>query len=99
MSDASQPQRSSAGLVTIHADGRAIRVQAGVTVAAALLDAGVTVFRGSAHGAVRGPLCGMGTCFECRVTIDDVAHRRSCLVPVAEGMRVGTAASSPARPT
>jgi sarcosine oxidase subunit alpha len=33
----------------------------------------------------------MGTCYECRVTIDGVAHRRACLVTVAEGMHVTTA--------
>jgi len=93
----SSPQPSSP-IVTIHADGRVVRVQAGVSVAAALLDAGVTAFRRSARGDARGPLCGMGTCFECRVTIDDVAHRRSCLVAVAEGMRVSTAAPSAATP-
>jgi sarcosine oxidase subunit alpha len=32
----------------------------------------------------------MGSCFECRVTIDGVAHRRACLVSVAEGMIVRT---------
>ena len=28
----------------------------------------------------------MGTCFECRVTIDGEPHRRACLEPVREGM-------------
>jgi D-hydroxyproline dehydrogenase subunit gamma len=79
--------------VTIHADGHALRVPAGITVAAALLDARVVAFRRSASGEPRGPLCGMGTCFECRVTIDGGAHRRACLVVVAEGMRIGTALS------
>ena len=37
-------------------------------------------------------MCGMGTCYECRVTIDGVAHRRACLVTVADGMDVTTAA-------
>jgi sarcosine oxidase subunit alpha len=77
--------------VTIHADGRAVPVTAGVTVAAALVDLGVAGFRRSVGGEPRGPLCGMGTCYECRVTIDGVAHRRSCLVVVADGMRVDTA--------
>lgn len=76
--------------VTIVADGREHRVSAGVTVAAALLDLGVVSFRRSGSGEPRAPLCGMGTCFECRVTIDGVAHRRACLVPVADGMRVTT---------
>jgi D-hydroxyproline dehydrogenase subunit gamma len=96
MSASPQSPQPSSPIVTIHADGRVIRVEAGMSVAAALLDAGVTAFRRSARGETRGPLCGMGTCFECRVTIDDVAHRRSCLVPVAEGMRVSTAAPSAA---
>jgi sarcosine oxidase subunit alpha len=78
------------GIVTIHADGRAVRAAAGLTVAVALLDAGVAAFRRSANGEPRGPLCGMGTCFECRVTIDGIAHRRACLVPVADGMQIVT---------
>lgn len=86
---------AAAALVTIVADGRALRVPVGVSVAAALLDAGVVRFRRSASGESRGPLCGMGTCYECRVTIDGAAHRRSCLVPVAEGMRIETAAGQP----
>lgn len=77
--------------VTVLADGRAVRVAAGVTVATALLDLGVKAFRRSAGGESRGPLCGMGTCYECRVTIDGVAHRRACLVPVAQGMHITTA--------
>lgn len=76
--------------VTIHADGRTVRVPAGVSVAAALLDLCIPSFRRSPSGEARGPVCGMGTCFECRVTIDGVAHRRSCLVQVADGMRITT---------
>ena len=79
--------------VTIRADGRDVRVAAGTSVAAALIDLGVTAFRESAGGAARGPVCGMGTCYECRVTIDGVAHRRACLVPVVEGMEIVTAAA------
>ena len=76
--------------VTIFADGREIRCAAGVSVAAALLDAGVSSFRQSVSGEARGPLCGMGICYECRVTVDGVPLRRACLVPVAEGLRVST---------
>jgi predicted molibdopterin-dependent oxidoreductase YjgC len=32
----------------------------------------------------------MGVCFECLVTIDGVANRQGCLVPVAPGMRIET---------
>jgi sarcosine oxidase subunit alpha len=86
--------RSSSAAVTISADGRSVRVPAGVTVAAALLGLGVSAFRRSVSGEPRAPLCGMGTCFECRVTIDGVAHRRACLVTVVDGMHVTTAATA-----
>ena len=87
----SRPVAVALPTVTVHADGHPIRVPAGVTVAAALLDAGIATFRRSASGESRGPLCGMGTCFECRVTVNGLAHRRACLVLVAEGMRIVTA--------
>ena len=92
-----QAQRSP-GAVSIVADGRTVSVPVGVTVAAALIDLGVASFRRSVSGEPRGPLCGMGTCYECRVTIDGVMHRRACLVPVAEGMRVDTASLAEAAP-
>lgn len=84
-------------VVTIAIDGRAVRVRSGMSVAAAMLDAGVIAFRESVNGSSRGPLCGMGVCYECRVTIDGVAHRRACLVMVADGVRVTTHDSRPGR--
>ena len=76
--------------VRITVDHRAISVDANISVAAALLGASTTSFRTSVSGAKRGPLCGMGICHECRVTIDGVAHRRSCMIAVADGMQVVT---------
>ena len=93
----SRPTLSPA-TVTIHADGRPVRVPAGISVAAALLELHVVAFRRSVAGESRGPLCGMGTCYECRVTINDAPHRRACLVPVAEGMEIVTAEAREARP-
>jgi D-hydroxyproline dehydrogenase subunit gamma len=81
---------TSTAVITIHVDGVACRAAAGTSVAAALLNAETWTFRRSVHGEPRGPLCGMGICHECRVTIDGVAHRRACLVLVADGMRVQT---------
>ena len=78
------------GRVRISVDGEALEVPAGVTVAAAILASGRSEFRRSVTGQPRGPLCGMGICFECRVSIDGVAHQRSCMIPVAEGMEVVT---------
>ena len=82
---------SSGRLVEITANGALVRVREGTTVAAALLDLGVLGFRKSVTGEPRGPVCGMGICFECRVTIDGALHERSCMVPVRGGMVVRTA--------
>ncbi|SDI10566.1 (2Fe-2S)-binding protein [Paraburkholderia phenazinium] len=77
------------GTVNISFDGKALRVPQGVSVAAALLAAGIERFRTTpVSGAARAPYCMMGVCFECLVEIDGVANRQSCLVPVAEGMAV-----------
>ncbi len=77
-------------LVGIRVDGEPLRVRPGITLAAALLSAGRWSFRRSVTGEPRGPVCGMGVCFECRVTIDGVPGRRACLESVVEGMEVTT---------
>ncbi len=77
-------------LVEIRVDGESLRVRRGITLAAALLTAGRWSFRRSVTGEPRGPVCGMGVCFECRVTIDGVRERRACLEGVVEGMEVTT---------
>jgi predicted molibdopterin-dependent oxidoreductase YjgC len=79
--------------VTIVIDGRSVEVAAGISVAAALLENGVRSFRRSVSGEERAPLCGMGVCYECRVTISGIAHRRACLVLVSDGLEISTAAS------
>lgn len=77
--------------VTLWIDGTAVRVPAGTTVAAAVLMSGRSAFRTSVTGQLRGPLCGMGVCFECRVVIDEQEHCRSCQIVCREGMQVRTA--------
>ncbi|PYV64306.1 MAG: hypothetical protein DMG95_04730, partial [Acidobacteria bacterium] len=59
------------------------------TVAAAVILAGAHC-RTSVSGEPRGPLCGMGICFECRVKIDGHRHQRSCQILCSEGMQVST---------
>lgn len=74
--------------VTLHVNGRKVVVPAGTIVAAAVALAGVTRFRRSVLGEARGPLCGMGVCMECRVTINGQAQARSCQTLCEEGMEV-----------
>ena len=76
--------------IELTVNGKPIRAESGSTVASALFNSGADVFRVSPTGTARAPLCGMGICYECRVTIDGVAHRRSCMTVVRQGMRVIT---------
>lgn len=76
--------------IVLMVNGTAMSVAPGTTVAAAVLMAGAPTRR-SVTGEPRGPLCGMGICFECRVTIDGVPHQRSCQILCAPGMSVSTA--------
>lgn len=69
-------------------NGQPVDAFAGETVAAALLAHGVVTLRRTARGDPRGVFCGMGSCFECRVTVDGRGAVRACLTPVAEGMVV-----------
>ncbi|MBP6004183.1 MAG: (2Fe-2S)-binding protein [Pyrinomonadaceae bacterium] len=77
-------------MITLTINNHEITVENGTTVAAAVLACGTDVFRRSVSGTPRGPLCGMGICFECRVTIDGVRSQKSCNVLATEGMEVVT---------
>ena len=73
---------------TIVWDGREVPARAGESLAAALLAAGIITFRETpVSGAPRGPLCMMGACFDCLVTVEDEENMQACLVPVRPGLR------------
>ena len=73
--------------VSIEFEGASLEVPAGISVAAALLSAGVVKFRTSIVGeAPRAPFCMMGVCFECLLEIDGVPSRQSCMIGVRDGM-------------
>jgi len=76
--------------VNIVVNGVPYPVPADNSLAAALLNIGITAFRRDRDGNARGPVCGMGTCFECRVTVDGVPNVRACLASVRDGMSVET---------
>ena len=76
--------------IALSVNGVSINVAPGTTVAAAVAMTGAAT-RTSVSGEPRGPLCGMGICFECRVTIDGVPHQRSCQMMCQPGLSVTTA--------
>jgi sarcosine oxidase subunit alpha len=76
--------------VALVVNGISVEMPVGSMVSAAILKTGMHAFRRSLTGEPRGPLCGMGICFECRVTIDEEQHCRSCQTVCRDGMDVRT---------
>lgn len=75
--------------ISITVNGGAMQVPQYTTVAAAILIAGAAT-RSSITGEPRGPLCGMGTCFECRATVNGAPHQRTCQILCEANMDVWT---------
>ena len=77
-------------MIRVSINGEQVQVAQGTTVSAAVLNQGMAATRHSITGAPRGPLCGMGICFECRLTVDGQLHVRSCQLVCREGMEIDT---------
>ena len=71
---------------TVTFDGREIEALPGRTVAAVLWAAGITSWRTTrGTGRPRGVFCGIGTCFDCLITVNGRPNQRACLVPARPG--------------
>lgn len=75
--------------LALRVNGTPLQVPVGSTVAVAVMMAGQPC-RTSVTGKPRGPLCGMGVCFECRVIINGRPHCRSCQIFCEPGMDLTT---------
>lgn len=74
--------------VQVTFDGVSHDLPEGANLAAALLVAGVDVFRHTpVSGAPRGPFCMMGACFDCLVEIDGVV-RQACMIEVTPDLHI-----------
>lgn len=76
--------------LSISINGQACSVPPGISVAAALALHGLEVTRVAIHGSSRAPLCGMGICQECRVSIDARPHQLACQTLCIEGIQIVT---------
>lgn len=76
-------------MVQLYVNGKVVEVPEGTNVAAAVAQVS-RGFRRSCTGTVRAPLCGMGVCYECRVTVDGEHHVRACTTPARQGMQVNS---------
>ena len=75
-------RRPAPGHVVVNVDGQPYRVRSGASIAAALLVA-------DEPEAWRPEVfCGMGICYGCIATVDGSPGVRTCITPVADGMRI-----------
>jgi sarcosine oxidase subunit alpha len=75
---------------SVRVNGAQVGVTDDTTALAAIVLSGTTTLRRSVSGEARGALCGMGVCFECRVTINGERHCRSCQIRCAQAMDIRT---------
>ncbi len=76
--------------VTVTVNGQSLDVGRDDTVAVAVARAGLAANRRSVSGHARGPLCGMGVCMECAVTIDGRPGQSGCQIRCRQGMVIET---------
>ena len=74
--------------MSIFFEGREIRCRSGLSLAAALTEAGELRLRDAGAGGVRGLFCGMGVCQECRVDLGDRQGVRACMHLAEDGQRL-----------
>ena len=77
--------------VRITVDGRELMATRGKPIAAALLEAGIDVFRiTEKKKSPRSLFCGIGQCNDCVMEVDGVPNVRTCVTAVEEGMDIRT---------
>jgi hypothetical protein len=81
----------SVRIVTFTFDGLSVEAREGEPIAAALLAAGIRVFRTMPRtGEPRGGYCFVGRCADCLTIVDGESNVMACLTPVLPGTRVET---------
>lgn len=79
----------SRNLVTIYFDGKPIEAYEGEPIAAALMAAGIRVFRTTTkRKEPRGIFCAIGRCTDCMMVVDGIPNIRTCVTVVKDGMKV-----------
>jgi len=76
--------------ITLMVNGNKILAYEGESVHAALTAAGIRNLRPSKTGEPRGVFCGMGICYECLVTINNIPDQRACMTLVNDKMKIIT---------
>jgi len=75
--------------VRIFINGKEATACIGDTVLAALVASGHKIFKKSRKlNEDRGPVCGMGVCYECQVSINGAPSQRACMAEVEDRMEI-----------
>lgn len=81
--------RDNRRVIKISVNDQTLEVFEGEILAAALWANGLIAVGHNLEAEIpRGMYCGIGHCYECRVTVDGIEDVRSCLISVREGMQV-----------
>jgi predicted molibdopterin-dependent oxidoreductase YjgC len=92
--DQRTPEVARGALFTVEVNGRPVPAHEGESVLGVLWAAGIRCLRITPlKKEPRGFLCGMGTCFDCLVRVDERLNVRACLEPARPGMRITTGSS------
>ena len=77
--------------ISIRVDGAEIEAYEGEPIAAALIAAGIKVFRTTPkRDEPRRIFCAIGRCTDCAMTVDGQPNVRTCVTPVRDGMEIWT---------
>ena len=77
--------------VEITVDGKPIQAFEGEPLAAAMIAAGIQMFRYTTKTHLpRGIFCAIGRCTDCMMIVDGIPNTRTCVTPVKNGMVVQT---------
>lgn len=86
-------------LVEFEYDGKRISGYEGEPIAMALKAAGIQIHRyTSKQHKPRGIFCAIGRCTDCVMIVDGKPNIRTCVTPLAEGMKVQTQYGVSAKP-
>lgn len=82
--------------VSVRFEGQPLDLATDGSLAAALLEAGISHFRDTPNNVQpRGPFCLMGVCFDCLMVIDGMPNTQACMVKPREGMVIERQSSLP----
>jgi len=85
------PGKARGKKITVRVNGHPVPAFEGETVFALLTAHGIYALgHDRKNGRTLGGLCGMGVCYQCRVTINGVPDQQACTTPVEDHMEIET---------